>query len=87
VRGRIAIGLTGETLKSMIGGAVSVLAYGVVIWAVSLGPMGPISALRETSVVFAVLIGRIFLGEPLTRARLGACLVIALGAICLGITR
>jgi drug/metabolite transporter (DMT)-like permease len=54
-----------------------------VIYALTLAPIGPVSALRETSIVFATLIGRIFLSEPLTARRLGACLVIAAGAACL----
>jgi uncharacterized membrane protein len=40
--------------------------------------------LRETSVVFAVLIGRAFLAEPLTVRRILACAGVALGAFCLG---
>ncbi len=48
------------------------------------GSMGAVSALRETSVVFAALIGRMFLNERLTFRRIAACCVIAAGAICLG---
>lgn len=48
------------------------------------GPVGPVSALRETSVVFAAVIGRLFLHERLTAHRLIVCLVIAAGAICIG---
>jgi drug/metabolite transporter (DMT)-like permease len=66
------------------GGLISLLAYGIVIFAMTLGPMGPVSALRETSVVFAALIGRIFLHERLTWSRLSACIVIAIGALCIG---
>jgi drug/metabolite transporter (DMT)-like permease len=76
---------TAETVRAATGGVISLLAYGAVIWAVTLGPMGPVSALRETSVVFAALIGRYFLRETLTARRLGACAVIALGALCLGV--
>ena len=60
------------------------MAYGAVILALALGPVGPISALRETSVVFAALIGRMFLGEVLTPTRIAACAVVALGAFRLG---
>src|SRR2546430_1066783 len=85
LRGRGALWASAaETAKAAAGGVISLVAYGVVIWAVTLGPMGPVSALRETSVVFAALIGRYFLSETLTVRRLGACAVIALGAICLG---
>jgi drug/metabolite transporter (DMT)-like permease len=73
-----------EGAKALGGGIVSLVAYGLVIWAVTLSPMGPVSALRETSVVFATLIARFFLRERLTFRRLGASTVIAAGAICLG---
>ena len=66
------------------GGLVSLLAYGIVIFAMSLGPMGAVSALRETSVVFAALIGRLFLHERLTVHRILACIVVAAGALCIG---
>jgi drug/metabolite transporter (DMT)-like permease len=46
--------------------------------------MGAVSALRETSVVFAALLGAAFLGERLTGLRLAACCIIALGAVCVG---
>jgi drug/metabolite transporter (DMT)-like permease len=61
------------------GGLIGVLAYGLVIWALSLGAMVYVSALRETSVVFAVLIGGILLGEPFGRRRIAAALLVALG--------
>jgi drug/metabolite transporter (DMT)-like permease len=84
MRGRMVIRpLDPETLKAASGGIISLTAYSAIIWAVSHGPMGPVSALRETSVVFAALIGRLFLGETLSASRLGACLIIAAGAICL----
>jgi uncharacterized membrane protein len=61
------------------------VAYGVVVAAFALGPAGPITALRETSVVFAVVIGWMFLGEPLSARRVFACLIVAAGAILLGL--
>lgn len=66
------------------GGVVALLGYGIVIYAMSLGPLGPVSALRETSVVFAAILGRVFLHERLTAYRIGACLVVALGAVLIG---
>ncbi|MGH8778239.1 EamA family transporter [Paraburkholderia sp.] len=70
---------------SMAGGAVSIAAYGIVIWAMQFGAMGMVSALRETSVVFAVLIGRLFLHEEITLRRFASCVVIAAGAVCIGL--
>jgi len=75
---------TGVMAQGVAGGLVSVAAYGIVIWAMQFGAMGAVSALRETSVVFAALIGRMFLHEQLTARRLIACCVIAAGAVCIG---
>ncbi|MBZ9997155.1 DMT family transporter [Mesorhizobium sp. BH1-1-4] len=84
-RGRLAVNMRApETWKALGGGLFALLAYGVVVAAFALGPAGPITAIRETSVVFAAFIGRMFLGETLTPRRVGACAVVALGAICLG---
>jgi drug/metabolite transporter (DMT)-like permease len=59
------------------------VGYSVVIWAMSLSPMGQVSALRETRILFAAVIGAIFLGEPLNPRRILGGIVITSGAICL----
>jgi drug/metabolite transporter (DMT)-like permease len=74
----------GDIGGSMGGGVISVAAYGIVIWAMQFSAMGSVSALRETSILFAAMIGRIFLKEKLTFWRVASCIVIALGAICIG---
>jgi drug/metabolite transporter (DMT)-like permease len=76
--------MTRETAKAAAGGLVSLLAYGLVIVAVAVAPMGAVSALRETSVLAAALLGRFFLGEQLTGRRLAGCSLVAIGAVCLG---
>lgn len=73
------------TWKAFGGGVVAMMAYGLVVVAYSFAPAGLVTAVRETSVVFAVLIGAFFLGEPLTLRRLAACLVVAAGAICVSL--
>ena len=65
-----------------IGGALSLLAYGIVIWAMTKAPIGLVAALRESSVLFAVLLSWGWLGEKLGRVRLLAALII-LGGILL----
>jgi drug/metabolite transporter (DMT)-like permease len=85
MRGKLAVDIRSpETWKALGGGLVAMIAYGVVVAAFALGPAGPVTALRETSVVFAVLIGRLFLKETLTARRSVACGIVAIGAICLG---
>ena len=73
-----------EAAKSAGGGLISIVGYSAIIWAMQTSPMGAVSALRETSVVFAALLGVMFLGERLTLQRIAACIVIATGAACLG---
>ncbi|MFL9874870.1 EamA family transporter [Paraburkholderia megapolitana] len=85
-RGRSALRASFADIgTSVSGGVVSIAAYGIVIWAMQYGAMGTVSALRETSVVFAVLIGRLFLREEVTFARFVSCVVIAAGAVCIGL--
>jgi drug/metabolite transporter (DMT)-like permease len=63
-----------------LGGSVlATLAYGVVIWALGEGAMAAVSALRETSVVFAAVIGSVMLGEPFGRPRVIAAALVAAG--------
>lgn len=71
-------------ITALVGGLVSLLAYGIVIYAMSHAPMGAVSALRETSVLFAALIGYLFLGESLTVRKVLACVVIATGTMLIG---
>jgi drug/metabolite transporter (DMT)-like permease len=71
-------------MTAFFGGLVALLAYGIVIYAMSVAPMGAVSALRETSVLFAALIGYFFLDETLTVRKVLACAVIAIGIIMIG---
>jgi uncharacterized membrane protein len=73
-----------ELGKSAAGGLISLAAYAAIIWAMQMNPMGAVSALRETSVVFAALLGAVFLKEHLTLQRLVACCIITAGAACVG---
>ena len=85
LRGRLSLDLRArETWKALGGGLVAMLAYGAVVAAFALGPAGPITALRETSVIFAALLGRLFLGETLTLRRIAACSLVVMGTVWLG---
>jgi len=68
-------------LNVLFGGFASNAAYGLVIFAMSLGALAVVSSLRETSVIFAALIGTLLLGEPFGRQRVFATLFVAAGII------
>jgi drug/metabolite transporter (DMT)-like permease len=63
--------------------AASCLAYGLVIWAMTMAPIAAVAALRETSIVFALILSARFLKETLTIARVIGAVLIACGAILL----
>jgi drug/metabolite transporter (DMT)-like permease len=67
------------------GGVISALAYGLVIYAKTLSPLGMVSTLRETSVLFAALIGVVLLGERPWRIRLAAAFVVLSGVLLLAL--
>lgn len=69
--------------RALAGGAMGLTAYWIVIWALAQGPMAPVAALRETSVIFAALFGTVLLREPFGRLRVGAAALVAAGIVLL----
>lgn len=67
-------------------GALSVLAYGLVLWAQTRGALAPIAALRETSVIFGAFIGTVVFREPFGRARIAATVGVAGGILLLNLS-
>jgi uncharacterized membrane protein len=76
-----------DGMKALAAGMLSFGSYGAIILAFALGNVGAITALRETSIVFAAVIGRVFLAEALTPRRLLVCLAVTCGAVCIGVAR
>ena len=64
--------------RGLLGGACSLAAYGIVLYAMTRAPVAAVAALRETSVLFAALMGGVWLKEGLGPMRLaGAASVVA----------
>ena len=70
-------------LAGLGAGALSVLAYGLVLWAQTQGALAPIAALRETSVVFGAIIGTLIFREPFGRTRIAATVLVVTGIVLL----
>jgi drug/metabolite transporter (DMT)-like permease len=70
-------------LSGLLGGALSVLAYGLVLWAQTRGALAPIAALRETSVIFGAIIGTVAFREPFGRTRIAATVLVSAGIVLL----
>ena len=68
---------------ALIGGGASFLAYAIVTWAFTMAPIALVTALRETSIVFALIIGVVFLKEPLNLAKVASTMATLLGVTIL----
>ena len=67
--------------KITAGAIAAAAAYAMVIYAMSIAPMGMVSSLRETSVIFAALIGTLLFREPFGRQRIIAAILVCLGVV------
>lgn len=67
----------------IVGGFGTLISYGLALWAMTVAPVAMISALRETSILFGILISAWILHERVTRQRWIAAGLIVLGAVVL----
>ena len=65
--------------SGLIGGVLSLVAYWIVIWAMTVAPIAIVAALRETSVLFGAIIAVVILKEPLRAPRVVAAAFIVTG--------
>ena len=65
------------------GGGASFAAYAIVVWAFTQAPIALVTALRETSVVFALALGALLLGEGVGPRRIAAAVLVVAGAALL----
>jgi drug/metabolite transporter (DMT)-like permease len=72
-------------LRGLVGGTLSAVAYGIALWAMTRAPVAAVAALRETSVIFAALIGAWLLKEGHLARRLAGAATVAAGVIALRI--
>ena len=66
-----------------IGGTLSYIVYGTIVWAFTQAPVPLVAALRETSIIFALLIGTLFLKEKFTLLKAIAIFIIFFGVALL----
>lgn len=73
----------GAWRAGLIGGALALASYGLAIWAMTRAPIPLVAALRETAVIFGLLIGVWVLRERFGPTRWAATLLVAAGAVAL----
>lgn len=77
----------GRWATAMTAGALSNAGFGIVLWAQMRAPIGYVTALRETSVVFGAAVAAVVLKEAVTTRRWAGALIVALGAVLIGFSR
>lgn len=76
---QVAVDMARYWKSGLIGGTLSLVAYWIAIWAMTVAPIAIVAALRETSVLFGALIAVVILKEPLRAVRVAAALLIVSG--------
>jgi len=89
VRGEIFAGGREQIRYAAIGGWLTLAAYLLILWALSLAPLSGVAPLRESAAVFAAAWGSVRLGEAADRGdivrRVGASVLIVAGALLLAL--
>ena len=81
-QGRAVLRVTPPQWRAgLVAGLASYLAYSIVVWAMTRAPVALVAGLRETSILFAVLIGWLIFGETMNRGKALAALLIVGGAV------
>jgi drug/metabolite transporter (DMT)-like permease len=87
VRGRQLWGeLADMRQRVSVAGILGVISFAIFIWALSRSSVGAVAALRETSILFATLIGMTFYGEERVFRRIAAAVMIMLGIVLISIS-
>ena len=82
LKGRAVLQADGQAwAMGMVAAAASFAAYAIAVWAMTQAPIALVGALRETSILFAVLIGWLAFGERMDRGKAVAAGLIVLGVV------
>lgn len=66
---------------AMIGGAGTLGSYGLALWAMTMAPVAMVAALRETSILFGMILSLFLLREHISMKRLAGALLIVCGTV------
>lgn len=79
LRGTLLPRLRPHAVRGFIGAVLSLLAYGLVLWAQTRAPMAPVAALRESSIIVGAAIGTLFFKERFGGPRIAAAALMVVG--------
>lgn len=72
-----------QWVRTLVSGSLGVASFGIFMWALGRAAVGPVSALRETSIVFSALLGVVFLGERPSIARYAGAMTVTAGVMAI----
>jgi len=75
--------LRSRSRRALVGGGLSAAAYSISVWAMTQAPVALVASLRETSVLFATLIGARMLRERLSPRRWTGVIAVVVGVVAL----
>lgn len=76
-------GAAASWMQPLAGGFLTFGSYGLALWAMTQAPVALVAALRESSVVFGVILAAVLLKERFGAVRWAACVLVACGAAAL----
>jgi len=80
--GRAAPALLARDMKpGLLAGIMSPISFAPALFAFGLAPVGVVAAVRESSIVFGLVLGALFLKERLTHLRVGGAALVTLGTL------
>ena len=68
-----------------IGGTISYIVYAIIVWSFTKAPIPLVGALRETGIIFSIIIGMFFLNEKISIYKIISIILIFLGIVGLKI--
>jgi drug/metabolite transporter (DMT)-like permease len=80
-RQRLFAAFSANRAAGLMWGAVSLVTYSGELWAMTRAPVALVAALRESSILFAILIAVVWLKEPLRPSRVAGAGVVAFGLV------
>lgn len=82
-RGQVFAHVGERWALGLAGGVLSMASYAIVLWAMTRAPVAGVAALRETSVIFAALIGSFMFREGTVALRVAGAVLVACGIAAL----
>jgi len=80
---RVTLHFRAQWKKWILGGSCTSASYGMALWAMTKAPIALVAALRETSIIFGVLLAAFVLKEHITPLRCVSVAIVAAGAVAI----